>query len=89
MDHLDDLGPEAGWKGAFTRKRHPDALFDNSARIVKVTPDRSGRGVPLGAIGTVLGSTFFPGKGVVYFVEWDEMPRVAVGIGEWKLARIQ
>jgi hypothetical protein len=78
------LSLETGWHGAFTRDQVPDAKFSNGARITKVQEEK-GDSTPLGTEGTVLGSLGHPKFGVGYFVEWDDKPRYAVFVIEWKL----
>jgi hypothetical protein len=72
---------EPGWHGAFTRGQAPGAI-PNGRRIVK-TATEDGDTNPLGTMGTVLGSLSRPevlNGALMYFVEWDTMPRVAVGV---------
>lgn len=77
---------EPGWSGAFTRAQAPGAI-PNRRRIVKIAADE-GDANPVGTMGTVLGSISRPEvlNGVLlYFVEWDTMPRVAVGVAAFKI----
>ena len=73
-----------GYTGCFTRDRYPLAKFDNGQRVVKVK-EEDGDTHPVGSCATVLGSIGHPDIGVGYFVEWDDLPRVAVFVVEWKL----
>jgi len=76
------LQEEPGWLGAFTRSQAGNAEFPNGARIRKAREEPGDR-TPLGTCGTVLGSISNPlvrGGMVFYFVEWDDMRRVAVGV---------
>ncbi len=80
------VGHEPGWTGAFTRQQAPDALFTNGTRVKKAKEERGDR-TPLGTKANVLGSLRVPGRGVGYFVEWDNRPRHAVFVIGWKVAR--
>lgn len=72
----------------------PDAL-PNGTRIVKVDADGPGE-TPHGTRGLVLSSldargvklpdTTRPGTHF-YYVVWDTLPNVAVGVVDWKIAR--
>ena len=78
---------EPGWTGAFTRSQVPGAIR-NGRRIVKVETEE-GDFNPVGTEGAVLGSFNHPKifAGVVmYFVEWDGTPRVAVAVLGRKIA---
>lgn len=95
------LGPfrtEQGWVGIFTREEAPGAL-PNGTRIEKTgaePDDYHGDG----AKGTILGSVTAedcaqhlgqkPGGGseLAYFVEWDNMPKYAVGISQRRVKKI-
>lgn len=80
-----------GYGGVFTRDSVPGAI-PNGARIVKVKT-MVGDDNPIGTLGTVLGSMRAPGEvrkrfpGVVYFyfVEWDSVPRMTVGVMSTKI----
>lgn len=77
-----------GWSGsAFTRDQHPEARYKNGSRIYKVDEDDDGDETPLGTGGIVLGSIKHPRKSYcAYFVEWDNKPRYAMFVVEWKIA---
>jgi hypothetical protein len=82
-----DIRHEPGWYGAFTRQQAPEALFKNEQRIKKALGE-PGDGTPIGTIGTILGSLYAPELGVVYFVEWNNRPRVAVSVVAWKITSV-
>jgi len=86
---LDMLGVryEEGWVGAFSRKQFPSAI-PNGTPIVKVK-DEDGDAHRVGARGVVLGSIqALPTMPIFYFVEWENAPRVALGVVDWKIAPI-
>lgn len=76
-----------GYHGAFTREQAPGAIA-NGARIVKARMEE-GDSTPLGTLGTVLGSMVHPDPAyygaIAYFIEWDDKPKIAVGVIEWKV----
>lgn len=79
---------EPGWVGAFTRHQDPAGL-PNGTRIVKANSE-PGDGTPNGTAGIVLGSFSNPkvmDGMVLYFVEWSNRPRVAVGCIAYKVTR--
>lgn len=81
---------EPGWLGAFTRNEVARALR-NGTRVVK-TNSESGDANKDGAPGVVLGSISHPdvqNGAVMYFIEWDAMPRVAVGAMAQKVEVMQ
>jgi hypothetical protein len=83
---IPDLFPEPGWAGVFTRNQAPAAI-PNGTRVVKVNSERND-GHANGTNGMVLGSMSHPDVmdgAVLYFVEWDSSPRVAVGCIHWKI----
>lgn len=84
MDDSFSLRHEAGWHGAFTRNQAPEARFVNGARVVKQRSERRDS-TPIGTTGTVLGSVHHPIYGTAYFIEWDDKPRFAVLVLEWKI----
>lgn len=85
------LSPHPRYVGVFTRGEAPGAI-PNGARIVKVIME-AGDSQPVGAGGVVLGSMKppaelrkqFPDVHYFYFVEWDAMPGVAVGVMSSKI----
>lgn len=90
-----EFGYEEGWRGGFTR-HHTDGAYPNGTRIVKIRQEPND-GTPLGTGGTILGSLdgnlvneYNPDGGrirYIYFVEWDNRPRTAVGVMDWKLGK--
>lgn len=78
---------EAGWVGGFTREQAEGAI-QNGSTIVKVWSER-GDTHPVGTKGTVLGSIHHPQLGYLYFVEWETLPRVAVGVIGEKIGAMQ
>ncbi len=75
-----------GYTGAFCDEdATEDVPHRKGARIVKAKSD-PGDTTPTGTLGTVLGSVFAPDLGYAYFIEWDDMPRVAVFAVAYKLA---
>jgi hypothetical protein len=81
---VDDLlHEEPGWLGAFTRQSAPGALPAGSP-VLKANSE-PGDGHPNGTPGVVLGSLpAAPGK-ILYFVEWQPRPHVAVATADFKL----
>lgn len=77
------LANEPGWIGAFTRAQAPCAQFRNGSRVAKQGTDETDAHKD-GALATVLGSIESP-AGIVYFVEWDDRPRIACAIVEPRL----
>ena len=88
-DYPATLRPEPGWRGVFTREQVWGA-WPNGTRVVKVQQEL-GDGTPLGARGTVLGSMRHPARPdlLAYFIEWEALPRLAVAVMDWKLARVE
>lgn len=80
------IRPEPGWEGAFTRNRHPGAM-PSGTRIVKSVHE-SGDMVPVGTVGTVLGSIGTPDM-TGYFVAWDSHPHRAVFLAGFKIAKAE
>jgi hypothetical protein len=75
-----------GYTGAFTRDQAPGALASGT-RIMK-TDSEEGDANPDGALGTVLGSLSHPevqNGALMYFIEWDAVPKVAVGCMGFKV----
>lgn len=79
------LRTEQGWVGIFTRAQAEGAI-PNGETVVKVASEK-GDGHPIGARATVLGSLSHPSAGLGYFVEWEDCPRMAVGVIAWKIAK--
>ena len=67
----------------FTRDQAPVAI-PNGTRVVKVcsAPDDAHQD---GDPGVVIGSTG-SGDALIYFVAWDDMPHVPVGVAEGRIA---
>jgi hypothetical protein len=68
-----------GYHGVFTRDQAPGALASGT-RIMKASSEE-GDAHPDGALGTVLGSMSHPevqNGAVMYFIEWDARPKVAI-----------
>lgn len=77
------LGLYPGWRGIHTRDEAPGAIR-NGTRVRKVKTEPSDAH-PIGAMATVLGSMTAPRVGMIYFVEWDALPRSAVAVVPWKI----
>jgi hypothetical protein len=84
MDDPFNIRQEAGWHGAFTRDQAREAHFANGVRVEKIRTERGDR-TPIGTTGIVLGSIHHERYGTAYFVEWDDKPRVAALVVEWKI----
>jgi hypothetical protein len=81
-----DFREEPGWAGVFTRNQELGA-WRNGTRVRKTNSER-GDGTPDGMLGTVLGSISHPevqNGALMYFVEWGNRPRTAVGCMGFKL----
>lgn len=78
--------PRPGWIGSFATTEILGA-YRNGTRVQKVDGIDEG-GVPLGTLGTVLGSLSEPSKGIAYFVEWDAMPKCAVLVMAFKIEAV-
>lgn len=81
------LRDEPGWIGHFTREQAPGAI-PNGTPIIKVEAE-DGDANPVGTRGKVLGSIRDPrvmDNALLYFLEWDSMPRTAVACIGWKIA---
>lgn len=99
---MTDLTPriEPGWVGAFSRNE-AEGAFPNGTRIYKARMEK-GDATPIGIRGVVLGSWPVPSEQGkvhslpdpdyevrhIYFVEWDDKPRVAVGMIDWKIEKL-
>lgn len=86
---------EPGWTGFFTR-RQAEGAIPNGTRIVKAC-DEPGDAHTIGALGTILGSIGTPPEWLpehlrkvkyAYFVEWDDMPKAAVGVMDFKITQL-
>jgi len=85
-----DLKYHPGYFGAFSTQTAKGAM-ENGTRIVKVRTDPSDTN-PIGTMGKVLGSIAEPNvtyPNIMYFIEWDTSPKVAVSCAAWKIARVQ
>lgn len=80
------LDHHPGYKGAFTRFQLTGA-YRNGLRIVKVQSEASDA-TRDGTLGTVLGSINHPERGIGYFIEWDDKPKVAMLVIAWKVAPV-
>jgi hypothetical protein len=81
-----DFREEPGWVGVFTRNQEL-GTWRNGTRVRK-TNSEPGDATPNGTLGTVLGSISSPevqDGAVMYFIEWDNRPKVAVGCMGFKL----
>lgn len=78
--------PERGWVGHFTRDQAAGAM-PNGTRVRK-SEFKPGDAHPIGALATVIGSIRAPVNGedqLAYFVEFDDLPKHAVGIMPWRI----
>ena len=87
-----DIRHYAGWFGVHTQDQ-ADGAWPNGTRVVKVLTEE-GDSHQTGDMGTVIGSIEAPpdvarlyDAGYFYFIEWDDHPRIAVGIISLKIAR--
>lgn len=80
---LPSIRTEPGWLGGFTREQAIGAL-PNGTHVVK-TRSEEGDHHPDGSRGMVLGSLVTMGE-LIYFVEWQASPHVAVAVMAWKLS---
>lgn len=81
---------EPGWVGSFTRHQAAGAIA-NGTDIVK-TRSEAGDANKDGTRGRVLGSVSHPdvqNGAVMYFVEWRNAPRVAVGVIGFKVEALR
>ncbi len=75
-----------GYLAPFSRQRYELAKFANGTRVRKVWEDVGGDLTKVGSTGTVLGSIGHPAlEGALYFVEWDDKPRMPTALIESKL----
>lgn len=77
---------EPGWLGSFTRHQSQGA-FLNGSRAEKINTEPLDSHLD-GAVCTILGSISRNGI-TVYFVEWDDMPRIASSIAGHRLKPCQ
>ena len=77
------LKSEQGYWGIFTRNEYPGAL-KNGTRIRKTNSEPNDHRND-GDAGTVIGSIGAPEVGVMYFIEWDQTPRVIIGVTAQKV----
>ena len=82
------LGGEMGRRlfGHYVETQAEGAIA-NGARVRKRVAEE-GDSQPVGAMATVLGSVgpfAEPGTRYGYFVQWDEIPNVAVFVVDWKI----
>ena len=93
------LTEHPGYSGTFTRHQ-AEGAWANGTRVAKQNSERCDAN-PNGSLGTILGSfkrpaevTGRPGLDFTavtycYFVEWDSMPKVAVGTIDIKLRKAE
>lgn len=91
-----DMGNHEGYVGAFSRAEARGALA-NGTRIRKRNAEK-GDATPEGTEGKILGSVNALAAGVptaeadeltyLYFVEWDNRPKVAVGTVDLKVEEV-
>lgn len=78
-----------GYAGMFSRDQAAGAI-PNGTRISKVLSE-IGDAHEIGELGTVLGSMPMAGLGFdgdfFYWIEWDNMPKVVVGVTDKKIAK--
>lgn len=72
-----------GYAGLHSRDQAAGAAYANGQRVVKVNSEQ-GDGRRNGSRGVILGSLNSP-NGILYFVEWDDLPATAVGVAYYKL----
>lgn len=84
----DSIGYEPGYVGAFTRNQAPGA-WPNGSKVEKIKTEK-GDAHTIGERAVILGSIYEPkvGPHVMYFVEWDRSPGVAIGCIGWKLRAV-
>lgn len=87
--NMHSIRNEDGWAGAFSREQASGAI-PNGTRIVKCNSEPHDA-TPDGMTGTVLGSLRAPeqmGALLFYFVEWDDKPRIPLGIMATKIRAV-
>ena len=87
-DIADPLGltNHEGYLGCFTRAVYPGAL-PNGTCIFKANSE-TGDQTKDGTGGTVMGSIGHPEVGIMYFIEWDNNPRMVVGCIAKKIEKL-
>lgn len=86
------LSNEDGYLGAFTRAQ-AEGAFPNGSRIRKSWSEANDT-TPVGTEGVVMGSMAIPEGADVpdptvkffYFVEWDDKPRIVIGMIDRKIS---
>lgn len=79
---------ESGYVGAFTRAE-ADGAWKNGTRVVKIKREQ-GDHHDIGSKATILGSIRTPNESIImYFIEWDAMPKSAVACAETKLGKLE
>lgn len=82
---MGDVRAHIGWEGQFTDDQAVGA-YPNGTRIEKIRAEANDT-LRNGATGTVIGS--LRGNGILgYFIEWDNMPRMAVFVGSHRVRRV-
>lgn len=82
---LGDIKEHEGWVGVFTTNQDPHAKFKNGTRVCK-TGTVGSDAHPDGSLATVLGSVGADdARFLVYFVEWDDMPKHACVVAHFRL----
>src|SRR5262245_60357349 len=81
------LGPEPGYIGCFTRDSAAGAM-PNGTRVIKAKQEPRD-GTPLGTEGIVIGSIHAPevSPNIMYFIEWDNRPKIIIACADWKLGK--
>ncbi len=87
-ENFDLFRTEPGYVGAFTREQ-ADGAIPNGSKVRKVAVEH-GDAHPVGALAIVLGSIREPygEHRIMYFLEWDRLPRHAVGCIAWKIEQV-
>ena len=57
----------------------------NGTVVIKTASDPSGDLTPLGTVGAVRGSISATDLGTMYFIEWNDKPRMVIACHEKKL----
>jgi len=80
---------EPGYVGAFTRNQAKGA-WPNGSRVEKIKEEK-GDHHEIGERAVILGSMFDPQQplaGIMYFIEWDRSPGMAIACLAWKLRSV-